>query len=366
MNKKRKSKSKIKLIVIILAVLLAAGAACYFILGKDKVNKIVDKAKEKTSGKKKEEEPQIKAVNLNSTKRPFAIMINNLHPARQMHSGLQDAYIIYEMIVEGGITRYLAVFESDKNIDDANFRIGPVRSSRHYYLDYVLENDAIYVHNGYSPQAGEDFVKLGIDRISAEAPKTGYRENPLKLAREHTLFVSTKLLNENGIGKKRTELKKDEKVNRYRLLKYSVKEVNLDSKEGAIVANKVKIPYSNSYRTSYEYDPENKVYKRYVNEKEHKDYRTKNQYTFKNIITYKVANNNIKSPDGYNGRQELHNIGSGEGYYITNGYAVPIKWEKTDRKSKTIYTYLDGTEIEVNDGNTFIQIQPSGKELTIE
>lgn len=203
-------------------------------------------------------------------------------------------------------------------------------------------------------------------RISAEAPKTGYRENPLKLAREHTLFVSTKLLNENGIGKKRTEIKKDEKTGRTRLLKYSTKEVSLDTKEGAIVANSIKIPYSNSYRTSYQYDAENKVYKRFVNEKEHTDYRTKNQYTFKNIITYKVANNNIKSPDGYNGRQEIHNLGSGDGYYITNGYAVPIKWEKETRASKTIYRYLDGTEIEVNDGNTFIQIQPSSRELTIE
>ena len=166
MSKRRKAKNKIKLMGIILVLLLAAGVGCYYILGKDKIEKTVEKAKKKISGKKKEE-PQIKIIDMNSNKRPFAIMINNLHPARQVHSGLQDAYIIYEMIVEGGITRFLAVFEADKNIDDASFRIGPVRSSRHYYLDYVLENDAIYVHNGYSPQAGEDFGKLGIDRISA-------------------------------------------------------------------------------------------------------------------------------------------------------------------------------------------------------
>ena len=356
---KKKFSKKIKLVGI-LVLIAALAVAGFVVFGGDKAKKVVEKAKDKIK-KKKKEEPKVQIVNEDSTRRPFAIMINNLHPARQMHSGLQDAYIIYEIIVEGGITRYMAIFEGDKKVDDADFRIGPVRSSRHYFLDYVLENDAIYVHNGYSPQAGSDFGALGIDRIEAEKPKTGYRENPLNLSREHTLFTSTKILTENGIGKKRTEKKE-----KGTLLSYSVKPVEIETKEGAIPANKVKIPYSNSYRTSYEYDPENKVYKRFVNEKEHKDYRTKNQYTFKNIITYKVKNNNISSPDGYNGRQEIHNIGSGEGYYITDGYAVPIKWSKESRKAKTKYTYLDGTELKVNDGNTFIQIQPSSRELTIE
>ena len=356
---KRKTKQKIKIVsvLIIIVALLAAGL---FIFGKDKFKKSSNNdSGSKPSEKKKADKPKIKVINEDSTRRPFAVMINNLHVARQMHSGLQDAYIVYEIIVEGGITRYMAIFESDKDIN----RIGPVRSSRHYYLDYVLENDAIYVHNGYSPQAGNDFKALGIDRIEAEAPKTGVRENPLKLAREHTLFTSTKLLNENGVKSKRTELKDKENP---RLLKYSATPINLEGKEGAIAANTVKIPYSNSYRTSYTYDPEKQVYKRLVNEKAHTDYRTKEQYTFKNIITYKVKNNNIKSPDGYQGRQEIHNIGSGEGYYITNGYAVPIKWEKSSRSAKTKYTYLDGTELVVNDGNTFIQIQPAEKQLTIE
>ena len=66
------------------------------------------------------------------------------------------------------------------------------------------------------------------------------------------------------------------------------------------------------------------------------------------------------------GRQNLDNVGSGEGYYISNGYAIPIKWSKSSRSAQTVYTYLDGTIINVNDGNTFIQIQPTGKKLVIE
>ena len=84
---------------------------------------------------------------------------------------------------------------------------------------------------------------------------------------------------------------------------------------------------------------------------------TKEQYHFKNIITYQVKNTTLN--DGENkGRQDIENIGSGEGYYITNGYSIPIKWVKESRKSQTKYYYTDGKEIDVNDGNTFIQIAP--------
>ena len=72
------------------------------------------------------------------------------------------------------------------------------------------------------------------------------------------------------------------------------------------------------------------------------------------------------SYDSY-GRQKLENIGEGEGYFITDGYAVPITWEKSSRSSQTIYKYKSsGKEIKVNDGNTYIQIQPQGETLNIE
>ena len=129
-------------------------------------------------------------------------------------------------------------------------------------------------------------------------------------------------------------------------------------------ANEVSIKYSNATTSSYKYDAENKVYKRFVNGKEHTDYVTKEQYTFKNIITYQVNNYNLNDGSG-KGRQGLDNIGSGTGWYISEGYAVPITWEKKDRASQTVYKFEDGTELKVNDGNTFIQIQPKGEALSI-
>ena len=135
--------------------------------------------------------------------------------------------------------------------------------------------------------------------------------------------------------------------------------------EGAKVANDVSITYSRGTTTSYKYDEENKYYLRSVNGKEHTDYVTKEQYHFKNIITYQVKNTTID--DGSNkGRQNLENVGSGEGYYISNGYRIPIKWVKESRKAQTKYYYMNGKELKVNDGNTFIQIQPLNEKLTIE
>ena len=121
--------------------------------------------------------------------------------------------------------------------------------------------------------------------------------------------------------------------------------------------------YSGSNTTSYVYDSDANVYKQSVNNKEHVDYKTNEQYTVKNIITYQVKNTTIKGDTS--GRQELDNIGSGEGYFITNGKAIPITWEKTSRSAQTIYKYKNGVEITVNDGNTWIHIVPTSGKISI-
>ena len=314
-------------------------------------NKKEESIPEEKEPEKTVEVKKLKIVDEESKSRPYAIMINNLGVARPLQSGLQDAYIIYEMIVEGGLTRYMALF-MDQNTE----RIGSIRSARHYYIDYALENDAIYVHHGKSPQAQADFGLLNGSRIEVDESKTGWRDKSLNVAYEHTLFTNIEKLN-SGLGNKRKTRNKD------LLLNYSVESVNLSEKENAKVANKVTVKYSNSVTSSYEYDEVNKVYKRSVNGKAHTDYVTKEQYTFKNIIAYDVKNSRISGDT--KDRQTLDNIGKGKGYFISEGYAVPITWEKKDRSSQTIYKYEDGTEIIVNDGNTFIQIYPKSGALTI-
>lgn len=348
-------KKSVILISIVVAIMVLIGVGLYFLVFND--NKKVPNNSEAEPITTTTEVAKVKIVNPETKSRPFAVMINNADIARPLQSGLQDAYIMYEIIVEGGITRYLALF-----LDQNTARIGTIRSARHYYLDYALENDAIYVHHGYSPQAKSDWSSLGVDRIEVNESTTGWRDKTLKKSNgksmdyEHTLFSSIEKLNK-GIGSKRTERNND------LLLTYSAEPLDLASKEGAKEANNILIKYSSATRTSYVYDADSKVYKRSVNNKAHIDYVTKEQYTFKNIITYQVKNSTISGD--VKGRQTIDNVGSGTGYYISEGIAVPITWEKKSRSSQTIYKYQNGEKLIVNDGNTFIQIQPSGQELTI-
>ena len=84
--------------------------------------------------------------------------------------------------------------------------------------------------------------------------------------------------------------------------------------------------------------------------------------TTKNIIISFARNTSIDSKD----RQNIDNVKTLDGYYITNGKAIKIKCEKKSRSSQTVYKDLQGNEIDVNDGKTFIQICPINAKVTIE
>ena len=344
--KNKKIKKEYLLIIIVLSVVALLGTLIYLTTSKkNKNNNENDNSTTTTTVKK------LNIVNEESKSRPYAIMINNVEGARKLQSGLQDAYMVYELMVEGGITRYLALF-----LDQTTERIGSIRSARHYYLDYALENDAIYVHHGYSPQAREDWSKLGVDRIEVNESITGWRDKSASKTYEFTLFTNIEKLCK-GIQSKRTEKNKD------LLRNYSVDNIDISQMEGAIPANKVDIKYSSNTTTNYEYDTDNNIYLRSVNNKSQNDYVTGKQLTVKNIIVYKVKYSNIQGDN--KGRQTIDNVGNGTGYYISNGYAVPITWKKDSRSSATIYKYNNGKEIQVNDGNTFIQIMPDNQTLAI-
>ena len=341
MARKRKKKKGKKLLLLLILLLLGAGGYYYWSNGKELPKPLENKIIKK-----------LKIVDENSKTRPIAVMINNNHQAWP-HAGLDDAYITYEIIAEGGISRLMAIYK-----DKDTAKIGSVRSSRPYYLDYALENDAIYVHFGWSEDAKSDISSLGVDNINGMTDSsTFWRDTSLKKASEHTAFTSMEKINATA-----KEKGYDRDTNKDLLLNYSIDEINIDKKEEAQKADKIYIKYSYYTDSSYEYDETNKVYLRSMSGTPHTDAITGKQYAYKNIIITPIEN---YAYDSY-GRQKLNNIGSGEGYFITNGYAVPITWEKESRSSQTVYKYKDGKEIKVNDGTTFIQIQPKGEVLTIE
>jgi len=346
----KKSGMKILIVILVLLIVLAGILLTLKILKKGQTEVVAN-----GESPQAKEELQVKIVDVNSTTRPYAVMINNNHAAWPQ-CGLQDAYLVYEIVAEGGITRMMALYK-----DTYPTKVGSVRSARHYFIEYAEENDAIFVHWGGSPQAYSK-INSGIDNIDGIALEGSifFRDTSLNRAYEHTGFVDLEktknYAQENGYTR---EAEKD------LLLNYSAEEIDLSTNENVQVADSVELEYSDYHTTSYEYDAENKVYKRFMAGKANVDLETGNQYTAKNIIVYKVSNYTLN--DGENkGRQELENVGSGTGYYISNGQAVSINWEKTSESAQTVYKYSNGEKITVNDGNTFIQILPLDGEIDIE
>lgn len=299
-----------------------------------------------------QDDKKIEIVDVNSNSRPYAVVINNYPSAVKVQTGLSDAYLIYEMPVEGGMSRSLAFYK-----DKTTNKIGTVRSARHNFLDYVMENDAIFVHFGWSHYAEKQIPQLKINNINGLSDSPFWRENPEGLKSEHTAYTSLEKVISLAKHKGYRTTTDNKGV-----LTYSTSEIDLSKRDDSIIANNVEVPYSsNYYGVSFTYDADAKRYKRYVNGVAHIDYFTKEHYSTKNIIITKI--NYTKTDDNY--YLDLKNTGTGEGYYITNGYAVPIIWEKPNRSSKTIYKYKDGTPINVNDGNTYIMLQSINQKTTI-
>ena len=302
-----------------------------------------------------EEEPkkeEIKKVQIYSgDERPIAVMIDN-HKGAWPQAGLDKAYLVYEIIVEGGETRLMALF---KGQDIEN--IGPVRSSRHYFLDYALENDAIYVHYGWSPKAQQDIKTLSVNNINGiyyDSPN--FRRVKTKSAPHNVMTSTDKILKLAESLKYRTTSTVSSVLN------YTTDDVTLDD---GIDATSVTIPHSYLHKVQYKYDEDTGRYVRYARGTLQKDYMAGESITTKNIIIEFVNNSALN--DGTNkDRQNLNNIGTFNGYYITNGKAIKITCTKSTRTSKTVYKDLEGNIIDVNDGNTWINICPKNAEVEIE
>lgn len=344
------------LIIILVLIIIAAGAWLAFknannSLNENANNEIAKQGEKNPTIVELEVEPQKQIKIYKGTDRPIAVMIDNNVKA-QPQAGLNDAYLVYEIIVEGGETRLMACF---KGVDLD--KIGPVRSSRHYFLDYAIENSAIYVHFGWSPQAQSDISTYKVNNINGiqESSKAFWRVKDK--SSPHNVATSTEEILK--IAEKKNY---NTESNAPSVLNYVTDEVNLE--EGT-VANTVVIPYSSSNKVTYEYNPETKMYTRYSKGKKQTDWTTKEDITTKNIIITKARNYTLKDSEN-KGRQGLDNIGTLDGYYITNGQAIPITCTKTSRTSQTEYKDLNGNEIEVNDGRTFIQICPLDAEITFE
>ncbi len=344
----KKSGTKILVIILIILIIASGGVLAYKII-KDKEKEEVNVSEEDNVITAPIDEKQVEIFKGND--RPIAVMIDN-HSDAWPQAGLQKAYMIYEIVVEGGETRLMALF---KGVDVE--KIGPVRSARHYFLDYAMENDAIYTHFGESPQAASDIKRYSMNEIDGIAEDGTTFKRVKDKAAPHNAITSMSKLIESAKNKKFKMTSNKESV-----LNYVTDEVNLEEGQQAI---SVTIPHSKLQTVKYIYDEENKVYKRLARGKEQTDWDTKEIITTKNIIVTFCDNYTLSDVEN-KGRQGIKNIGTFDGYYITNGRAIKIKCIKNERDEQTVYQDMEGNEIKVNDGNTFVNICPTDADVVLE
>lgn len=316
-----------------------------------------EKEQEKEQEKEKEKEvvtpPEVEkffADYVNSDSRPVAVMVDNDNDQARPQAGLEDAYLIYEMVVEGRSTRFMALF---KNANTA--KIGPVRSSRHYFLDYVMENDAIYTHYGWSPKAMTDIPALGINNINGingGDDSIFWRERKYK-GDWHSAFTSIEKI--SARANKKSYKSKTENKNG---IVYSEKYLDAKTEKAA---NNVKLSYAKHYSTGYNYNSETKLYEKAINGKAHKMQSGKT-LEFKNVIIMLAEDTPLG--DGTD-RRNIKTTGTGKGYYITDGYCKNITWSKSARSGQTVYKDESGNELSINPGKTIINIISPSAGITI-
>ncbi|GAB4277978.1 MAG: hypothetical protein Kow0029_21000 [Candidatus Rifleibacteriota bacterium] len=279
---------------------------------------------------------EIKPVVVASTAqylRPLAVMIENHHKARPQ-SGLHEAEVVYEIPVEGGITRFMALFLHVPSL------LGPVRSCREYFVDRALEVNAVYVHCGGSPKGYAYLSKTRIDSIDEiKHGKPFFRDHTRKAP--HNLYTTGKKLFD--YLSERFQMKVDKKPSP---LNYGPVPTS-----GTLPGKSVFIRYHGNYKTFYKFN--NGHYERYMNGIRHIDRDTKKPINPETVI---IQTSTMRTVDD-KGRQEISFVGSGSAVIFHKGTMIPARWSKKSPKSLTNYTDLAGKSIVFEEGKpVWIQV----------
>ncbi len=281
------------------------------------------------------------------TKRPIAFQFNNFKSVSNQW-GISQADIVYECIVEGGITRLLGIGENYQGD-----RIGSTRSARHYFVSIADEYDAIYIHYGGTKYARAKIKELGVNEIDGNSSMDTvvfYRDHSIKAP--HNAFATRKgMLKGIEIKKFQTQYSEEDQAH----FSFYQEDTELTSDKAA---NKVTLDFSAYTSPYFTYNADDKLYYRYQFGAAHKDSNTGKQLAFKNIIIQFVKEWNIDKK-GYQ-TMDLANA-AGKGIYICDGKMVSITWKKNEAKSWMRYYDETGAELTINPGKTYIALFPNDR-----
>ncbi len=269
-------------------------------------------------------------------KRVVMVMINNAPQARPQ-SGLDKADILYEILAEGAVTRFVGIYHSQMPEI-----IGPVRSIRPYYIDIGSGFDAIMVHAGGSPDALHTLNSKGMAHMDEiyNAGSSFWRESFRKAP--HNLYTD---IDKIWKGAASLGFRMEAEIPQ---LTFAGK----SQEAGGTPAKKINVRYTSQYEISYEYDEDLKRYKRLTLGKPHMDLTTGQQLSTVNLLVL-ASSHKILDKEG---RRDVDVFGPGKGYLFQRGKAQEITWE---RKGGLIRAYMDGKEIPMYPGNTWVNLIPN-------
>lgn len=297
--------------------------------------------------KKKTVEAKLDGTQVNESaakRRPLAVVIEN-HTEARPQSGLSEASVVYETIAEGGITRFLAMF--GPHLPE---KVGPVRSARTFFVEWVLDYDALFGHVGGSKD-GLALVRstnaADLDQFALGA-RAYQREPRAGIATEHTMF---------GFPEKLYQAAKDFK-------KFAVTDgkfspwlfKNEPSAELIGAGQTVLVEFSQpSYKATWNYDKKSNGYLRNQNGSVHKDAVSGKQLAAKNLVLMEVTRQS-KTFEDAKSVFEFNLTGSGKATVFQDGKQIDGTWKKSARGKRQIFLDADGSEIKMNRGATWIEV----------
>lgn len=280
--------------------------------------------------------------------RAVAVMINN-HPKARPQSGLNQADIVYEMLAEGDVTRFLAIFQSERPE-----MIGPVRSSRDYYIELAKGYDSLYIAHGYSPEAKELLDQGYVDNLNGmQYDGTLFKRESFRQA-PHNSYISFDNVLKGA--KEKNYAMKDEPKSLEFLSKEEVKAIQGDKADSAMISYLDNELFS----VIYEYDAGIEKYKRYSNGELTADYKSGKPALLDNIFIAEADHHLVDSA----GRRDINLTSGGKGYLLQKGKVTEVQWENIDGR---ILPVLNGQQAGLVPGKTWINIVPSnpGLEQTV-
>jgi len=287
---------------------------------------------------------------------PVAVMVDN-HFDAWPNYGLGEASIVYEVLVEGNFTRFLALYTPKNELKETIIKIGPVRSVRPYFLELAKEYDALLAHSGGSPEALQKIEELAINNLEEIAwwgPDYFWRV--YSRLSPHNLFTSS-----NKLAQAIIDWELGEDIPNYRAWKFNE---NFET-TNIITADNIKISFSenNDYDASYKYNTSTATYLRWQGEEKHLDALINQQIEVNNVIVQFIPEKKILDDEG---RIELDLIGSGKALIFRNGQQIQGSWKKRDVETRTVFYDTNNNEIEFKPGNIWIEVVPIGKEVEVE